>query len=54
MKKFELVGKGINLILRDNVLAVLSDVPLNTVSSAFHNGGGVKKIRAILNVEVLK
>jgi adenosylcobinamide hydrolase len=54
MKKFELVGKGINLILGDNVLAVLSDVPLNTVSSAFHNGGGVKKTKVILNVEVLK
>ena len=54
MKKLELVGDGINLILRENVLAVLSDAPLNTVSSAFHNGGGVKKTRAILNVEVLK
>src|SRR4030043_265275 len=47
-------GEGINLILRENVLAVLSDAPLNTISSAFHNGGGVKKTRAILNVEVLK
>jgi adenosylcobinamide hydrolase len=54
MNKFELVGKGINLVLRDNVLAVLSDAPLNTVSSAFHNGGGLKKTSAILNVEVLK
>ena len=54
MKRFELVGEGINLILRDNVLAVLSDTPLTTVSSAFHNGGGLKKTKAILNVEVLK
>ena len=54
MKQFKLVGKGIKLILKENVLAVLSDEPLNTVSSAFHNGGGLKKTRAILNVEVVK
>ena len=54
MKQFELVGKGIKLILKENVLAVISDEPLNTISSAFHNGGGLKKTRAILNVEVIK
>jgi len=54
MKQFELVGKGIKLILKENVLAVISDEPLNTVSSAFHNGTVVKKTNVILNVEVLK
>jgi adenosylcobinamide amidohydrolase len=54
MKQFELVGEGIKLILKENVLAVLSDNPLNTVSSAFYNGGGLKKMKAILNVEVVK
>jgi iron complex transport system ATP-binding protein len=54
MKQFKLVGEGIKLVLKENVLAVLSDAPLCTVSSAFHNGGGLKKTKAILNVEVLK
>lgn len=54
MKQFDLVGKGIKLVLKENVLAVLSDAPLNTVSSAFHNGGGLKKTNVILNVEVPK
>ncbi len=54
MKQFELVAKDTKLILKENVLAVLSDTPLNTVSSAFHNGGGLKKTKAIVNVEVTK
>jgi len=54
MKQFELPVAGTKLILRENVLAVLSDAPLTTVSSAFHNGGGLRKTNAILNVEVLK
>ena len=54
MKQFDLVGKGVKLVLKENVLAVLSDAPLTTVSSAFHNGGGVKKANVILNVEVPK
>ncbi len=54
MKQFNLAGNGIKLILKENVLAVLSDKPLTTISSAFHNGGGLKKTNAILNVEVLK
>jgi adenosylcobinamide hydrolase len=54
MKEFEIAGDGIKLYLKENVLAVLSEKPLNTVSSAFHNGGGLKKANAILNVEVLK
>jgi adenosylcobinamide hydrolase len=54
MKQFALVGKGINLFLKDNVLAVISEKPLSTVSSAFYNGGGLKDTKAILNVEVIK
>jgi adenosylcobinamide amidohydrolase len=54
MRRFDLVGEGVKLVLKENVLAVLSDAPLNTVSSAFHNGGGVKKTKAILNIEIPK
>jgi len=54
MKQFDLVGEGVKLILKENVLAVLSDKPLNTVSSAFHNGGGLKKTRVIINAGVTK
>lgn len=54
MKQFDLVGEGVKLVLKENVLAVLSDAPLTTVSSAFHNGGGLKKANVILNVEVPK
>jgi adenosylcobinamide amidohydrolase len=54
MKQFNLTEDGIKLILKENVLAVLSDKPLTTISSAFHNGGGLKETNAILNVEVLK
>jgi adenosylcobinamide hydrolase len=53
MKQLNLAGNG-KLILKENVLAVLSEKPLTTISSAFHNGGGLKKTNAILNVEVLK
>lgn len=54
MKQYDLVGADLKLILKENVLAVISDAPLNTVSSAFHNGGGSKKTNMILNVEVPK
>jgi len=54
MKQFDLVGEGVKLILKENVLAVLSDVPLTVVSSAFHNGGGLKKTRVIINAGVTK
>lgn len=54
MKQFDLAVTGVKLIQKENVLAVLSEAPLNTISSAFHNGGGLKKTNAILNVEVLK
>jgi adenosylcobinamide hydrolase len=54
MKQFDLVGEGVKLVLKENVLAVISDAPLNTISSAFHNGGGIKKTKTILNVEIPK
>jgi adenosylcobinamide hydrolase len=54
MKQLKLEGKGIQLTQQDNILAVFSDYPLQTVSSAFHNGGGIKPARVILNIEVPK
>jgi adenosylcobinamide hydrolase len=54
LKQFTLEAKGTKLVLHENVLAVLSEEPLNTVSSAFYHGGGAKKTCAILNVEVPK
>jgi adenosylcobinamide amidohydrolase len=49
-KQIDLSGKIGKLILKDNVLAVLFDTEVNTVSSAIYNGG-FKKTRAILNVQ---
>jgi adenosylcobinamide amidohydrolase len=53
MKQFDLVGEGIKLIFKDNILAVLSDSSLTTVSSAFHNGG-FQKTNVIVNAQVPK
>ncbi|UCF44712.1 MAG: adenosylcobinamide amidohydrolase [Candidatus Bathyarchaeota archaeon] len=50
-KQFNLLGNCGKLILKDNVLAVLSDSDLTTVSSAIYKGG-FKKVKAILNVQV--
>ena len=52
MKQFEIVGKGLRLVLEGNVLAVLSETPLTTLSSAIHNGGGLKKTKVIVNTQV--
>jgi adenosylcobinamide amidohydrolase len=52
LKQFELVAKDTKLILKENVLAILSETPLNTVSSAIHNGGGIKKTKVIVNTQV--
>ena len=54
MKQFDLQGKGTKLIHQGNILAVLSDCPLKIIGSAFHNGGGIKESRVILNIEVPK
>ena len=51
VREFDLVGKGVKLVLKDNVLAVVSDAELSTVSGAIYNGG-FRKTRAILNIEV--
>ena len=53
MKQFKLVGEGIKLIIKDNILAVLSDSSLTTVSSAFHNGG-FQKTNVLINAQVPK
>ncbi len=46
----DLIGNFGKLVLKDNVLAVLSDIDLVTVSSAIYNGG-FQKVKAILNVQ---
>jgi len=50
LKQFDLLGNCGKLVLEDNVLAVLSNIDLSTVSSAIYNGG-FKKVKAILNVQ---
>ena len=50
MEEFNLAG-GTKLLVKDNVLAVICDNALMTVSSAFYNGGH-KQIKAVLNVGV--
>jgi adenosylcobinamide amidohydrolase len=49
-KEINLPGNCGNLVLENNVLAVLSRKELSTVSSAIYNGG-FKKVKAILNVQ---
>ncbi len=49
-KQINLEGKVGRLVLKDNVLAALSDIELTTVSSAIYNGG-FRKTHAILNVQ---
>lgn len=50
MDEFNLAGCA-KLVVKDNVLAVICDNALMTVSSAFYNGGH-KQINAVLNVGV--
>jgi adenosylcobinamide amidohydrolase len=49
--KIDLLGNRVGLILKENVLAVLAEVELSTVSGAIYNGG-FRKTKAILNMEV--
>jgi adenosylcobinamide amidohydrolase len=49
-KQINLSGNFGKVVLKDNVLAVISDIELSTVSSAIYNGG-FKKTKAILNVQ---
>ncbi len=49
--KIDLIDNRVSLVLKDNVLAVLADIELSTVSGAIYNGG-LRKTKAILNIEV--
>jgi len=49
--KIDLLDDRVRLVLKENVLAVLAEVELSTVSGAIHNGG-FRKTKAILNMEV--
>jgi iron complex transport system ATP-binding protein len=51
VRQLNLVDNCVKMILKDNVLAVLSTVDLTAVSTAIYNGG-FKKTRTILNVQV--
>lgn len=51
MKRFDLVEDHVRLILKDNVLAVLSESELSVISGAIYNGG-FRRTRAIVNIEV--
>jgi adenosylcobinamide amidohydrolase len=51
LRQFSLVENRVKLVLKDNVLAVLSDAELSTVSGAIYNGG-FRRTRAIINAEV--
>jgi adenosylcobinamide hydrolase len=50
LEQFDL-AKGTKLIVKENVLAVICDNALKTVSSAIYNGGN-KQVKAVLNVGV--
>jgi adenosylcobinamide amidohydrolase len=50
MEQFNL-AESVKLIIKDNVLAVICDNALMTVSSAFFNGG-TNQVKAVLNVGV--
>ncbi len=51
MKQIELMGNSVKLISDGNVLALVSDRPFSTVSSAIYNGG-CRKTKTVLNVQV--
>ncbi len=50
MEQFDLAD-NVRLVVKENVLAVICDSPLKTVSSAFYRGGH-NKLKAVLNVGV--
>lgn len=50
MEQFDLAEKT-KLVIKDNVLAVICDNPLKTVSSAIFNGGS-RQVKAVLNIGV--
>lgn len=51
MKEYELFGKNLKLLSGDNVLVLISETEVTTVSSAVYNGG-FRKAKAVLNVHV--
>ncbi len=51
MKQYHLPKTSVKFVTKDNIIALISDTPLVTLSSAIYNGGH-KKVNAILNVSV--
>jgi adenosylcobinamide hydrolase len=51
LQQFDLVANRVRMLLKDNVIAVVSDSELSVVSGAIHNGG-FRRTRAIVNAEV--
>jgi adenosylcobinamide amidohydrolase len=49
-KQIDLSGNFGKHVLKDNVLAIISNIDLTTISSAIYNGG-FKKTKALLNVQ---
>jgi adenosylcobinamide amidohydrolase len=49
-KQIDLSGNFGKLVLKDNVLAIISNIDLTAISSAIYNGG-LKKTKALLNVQ---
>jgi iron complex transport system ATP-binding protein len=51
MEQYTLPKTSVKISTKDNVVAIISDTPLNVLSSGIYNGG-YKKVNAILNVSV--
>ncbi|MDR2203921.1 MAG: adenosylcobinamide amidohydrolase [Nitrososphaerota archaeon] len=51
MKQYILPNSAAKIVKKDNIVAIISDIPLTVLSSGIYNGG-YKKVNAILNVSV--
>jgi adenosylcobinamide amidohydrolase len=51
MKQYPIPNSSAKIVVKDNIVAVISTIPLTTLSSGIYNGG-YKKVHAILNVSV--
>lgn len=51
MRLYPVSGSTAKIVVKDNVVAVISDTPLTTLSSGIYNGG-YKKVNAVLNISV--
>ena len=51
MKQYPIPNSSAKIIIKDNIVAIISDTPLTALSSGIYNGG-LKKVHAILNVSV--